>query len=61
MKLANAAFTPAPEKVERARKILRAAGGAANGGVVQFEGKTILMPGIRQAELLVKKAEMMGM
>jgi malyl-CoA/(S)-citramalyl-CoA lyase len=61
MKLANAAFTPAPEKVERARRILRAAGGAADGGVVEFEGKTILMPGIRQAELLVRKAEMMGM
>ena len=61
MKLANAAFTPAPERVERARRLLAAAGGAAEGGVVVFEGKPILMPGIRQAEILVRKAELLGM
>ena len=60
MKLANEAFTPPKEKVDRARRILRAAEGSKEGGVVVVDGKPLFMPAIRQAEVLVRKAEMLG-
>lgn len=61
MKLANQAFTPPREKVERARRVLQAAEGRKAGGVVVVDGKPLFMPAIRQAEILVRKAEMLGM
>lgn len=61
MKLANAAFTPPREKIERARRILKAARSSKEGGVVVVDGKPLFMPAIRQAEALVRKAEMLGM
>lgn len=61
MKLANAAFTPSAERIERARRILRAAQGSKEGGVVILDGKPLYMPAIRQAETLVRKAELLGL
>ena len=61
MQLANAAFTPSPERIERARRILRAAEGSKEGGVVVLDGKPLYMPAIRQAEALVRKAELLGL
>lgn len=61
MKLANAAFTPSKEKIERARRILEAAKSSREGGVVVVDGKPLFMPAIRQAEALVRKAEMLGL
>lgn len=61
IKLANKAFTPPKDKIERARRILKAAGSSKAGGVVVFDGKPLLMPQIRQAEVLVRKAEMLGL
>jgi len=60
MKLANEAFTPSKEKVDLARRILRAAEGNKEGGVVVVDVKPLFMPAIRQAEVLVRKAEMLG-
>jgi malyl-CoA/(S)-citramalyl-CoA lyase len=61
MKLANQAFTPPRGKVERARRVLQAAEGRKAGGVFVVAGKPLFMPAIRQAEILVRKAEMLGM
>jgi malyl-CoA/(S)-citramalyl-CoA lyase len=61
IKLANKAFTPSKEKIERARRILKAAEGSTRGGVVVVDGKPLFMPAIRQAEVLVRKAEMLGL
>ena len=58
----NAAFTPAPEEVERARRILSAletAAGVGRGAVV-LDGRMIDAASIRQAEVLVEKARRLG-
>jgi malyl-CoA/(S)-citramalyl-CoA lyase len=61
VKLANAAFTPSAGKLERARKILKTVTENPGSGVFEVDGKQILMPQVRDAELLVEKARRMGM
>ena len=57
--LANEVFSPAPEEVETARNILAAMKQAAaeGKGAVSLNGKMIDAASIRQAEVLVKKAD----
>ncbi len=63
MRLANAVFSPSPEEIARARRVLEVADEAvrAGGGVAVLDNKPILMPQIRQAQLLVKQADMIGL
>jgi malyl-CoA/(S)-citramalyl-CoA lyase len=60
--LANASFTPSPKEVERARRILAAMAQAQREGrgAVALDGRLIDIASIRQAEVLVKKAEAMA-
>jgi len=60
--LANEAFTPSAKEVERARRILAAMEQAKREGrgAVALDGRLIDIASIRQAEVLVKKAEAMG-
>ncbi len=62
MRLANAVFSPSPEEIARARRVLEVADEAvrAGGGVAVLDNKPILMPQIRQAQLLVEQADMIG-
>ena len=57
--LANAAMGPGEKEVERARRILAAMAEAAKAGkgAVSLDGRLIDYASIRQAEVLVKKAE----
>lgn len=57
--LANEMFTPSEKEVERARRILAAMAQAQRDGrgAVALDGKLIDIASIRQAEVLVKKAE----
>jgi malyl-CoA/(S)-citramalyl-CoA lyase len=59
----NAAFTPAAEEVEGARRILAAleAAGAARRGAAVLDGRMIDAASIRQAQGLVEKAERLGL
>ena len=63
MRLANAVFSPSPEEIARARRVLEVADEAvrAGGGVAVLDNKPILMPQIRQAQLLVEQADMIGL
>lgn len=61
VKLANQAFTPSADKVENARRILAVVADNPGSGIFEVEGKTILMPQVRDAEFLVKKAQLMGL
>ena len=61
VKLANIAFTPSTEKLERARKILAVVAANPDSGVFEVNGKKILMPQVRDAEILVEKAQRMGL
>ena len=60
--LANESFTPSPKEVERARRILAAMAQAQREGrgAVALDGRLIDIASIRQAEVLVKKAEAMA-
>ena len=60
--LANEIMGPDPEEIERAHRILAAMQEAASEGkgAVTFEGRMIDAANIRQAEMLVKKAKMIG-
>jgi citrate lyase subunit beta / citryl-CoA lyase len=51
----NRVFTPPPAELERARRILEAAGGAA-----RFEGELVDEASRRLAEALLKRAELLG-
>ncbi|MGE3832925.1 MAG: CoA ester lyase, partial [Parvibaculaceae bacterium] len=57
--LANEAMGPSEKEVERARRILAAMEEAAKAGkgAVSLDGRLIDYASIRQAEVLVKKAE----
>ena len=57
--LANEMFTPSAKEVERARRILEAMEQAKRDGrgAVALDGKLLDIASIRQAEVLVKKAE----
>jgi malyl-CoA/(S)-citramalyl-CoA lyase len=60
--LANEMFTPSAKEVERARRILAAMEQAQREGrgAVALDGKLIDIASIRQAQVLVKKAEAIG-
>jgi malyl-CoA/(S)-citramalyl-CoA lyase len=60
--LANEMFTPSEKEVERARRILAAMEQAKREGrgAVALDGRLIDIASIRQAEVLVKKAEAIG-
>jgi len=60
--LANESFTPSPKEVARARRILAAMAEAQREGrgAVALDGRLIDIASIRQAEVLVNKAEAMG-
>ncbi len=60
--LANEVFTPSEKEVERARRILAAMEQAKREGrgAVALDGRLIDIASIRQAEVLVKKAEAIG-
>lgn len=60
--LANEAMGPDPDQVQRAKDILAAMHQAENvgKGAITFEGRMIDAANIRQAEMLVKKAQMIG-
>src|SRR5499433_2456269 len=60
--LANAVFTPSDAEVTKAKRILQAMAEAAKAGkgAVSLDGRLIDYASIRQAEVLVKKAEQIG-
>jgi len=60
--LANETFSPSQAEVEKAKKILAAMATAQKEGkgAVALDGKLIDIASIRQAEVLVKKAEQIG-
>ncbi len=60
--LANETFSPSAAEVEKAKKILAAMATAQKEGkgAVALDGKLIDIASIRQAEVLVKKAEQIG-
>lgn len=60
MVIANEVFSPSPNAVELARRVLDAA--AKSGvGVATVDGKPIFLPQVKQAETLVRQAERIGM
>ncbi|OGA39151.1 MAG: malyl-CoA lyase [Betaproteobacteria bacterium RIFCSPLOWO2_12_FULL_62_13] len=62
IELANQVFSPAPEEVEKARRIVEAMAEAAKEGrgAVQLDGRLIDIASIRMAQNLLKKAEVIG-
>ncbi|MEO0818956.1 MAG: CoA ester lyase [Pseudomonadota bacterium] len=60
--LANEVFTPSDEMVGRARRIMEAMAEAekAGAGAVTLDGKLIDIASIRQAEVIVKQAELIA-
>ena len=60
--LANDVFTPSAEIIDRAEKILAAMAEAtaAGAGAVTLDGKLIDLASIRQAEVIVRQAEMIA-
>jgi len=59
IELANQVFSPAPEEVEKARRIMEAMAEAAREGrgAVQLDGRLIDIASIRMAEHLLRKSE----
>jgi malyl-CoA/(S)-citramalyl-CoA lyase len=60
--IANSVYTPAVDEVDRARRILAAMVEARKQGkgAVALDGRLIDIASIRQAEALVRQAEMIG-
>ena len=60
--LANEVFTPSEAKVQEAREILSAmeAAKASGQGATTYKGKLIDIASIKQAEVIVKQAEMIA-
>lgn len=60
--VANEVFTPTEEEVDRARRILEAMAAAQKEGkgAVALDGRMIDIVSIKQAEVMVKKAEALG-
>ncbi len=60
--LANQVFTPSEEQIREAREILAAMekAKAEGAGAVTYKGRLIDLASIRQAEVIVRQAEMMG-
>jgi len=61
--LANEIFTPSNEKIAEAREIIAAmeVAKAAGQGATTYKGKLIDIASIKQAEVIVKQAEMIGL
>ncbi|MEQ1611699.1 MAG: CoA ester lyase [Hyphomicrobiaceae bacterium] len=59
--IANEVFSPSPQSVTLARRVLEVAAEAerSGGGVVTLDGKPIYMPQIKQARTLVEQADML--
>lgn len=55
----NAAFSPTPEELEWARRVV-AALGAAGGGVARLDGQMLDRPHLRRAEALLRRAGLAG-
>ena len=53
----NSVFTPAPEALERAQRVVAAFAGAPDAGVLSIDGMMIDRPHLRQAERLLARAE----
>lgn len=62
VEMANEIFTPSENAVERARRVLAAMDEAkrSGAGAVALDGKLIDLASIRQAEVIVKQAEMIA-
>jgi malyl-CoA/(S)-citramalyl-CoA lyase len=62
VEMANEIFTPSAQAVERARRVLAAMEEAkrSGAGAVALDGKLIDLASIRQAEVIVKQAEMIA-
>lgn len=61
--IANEVFSPSPQAVALARRVLEAAEkaeGAGGGGVVTLDGRPLYMPQIKQARTLVEQADMLS-
>ncbi|RMH47184.1 MAG: CoA ester lyase [Alphaproteobacteria bacterium] len=60
--LANQVFTPSPEQVAEAREILAAMekAKAEGAGAAVYKGRLVDLASIRQAEVIVRQAEMIG-
>ena len=60
--IANDVFSPSPEAVEQARRVLEAAAESerTGGGVAMLDGKPIYLPQVRQARMMVDQASMLG-
>ncbi|MFQ5439625.1 MAG: HpcH/HpaI aldolase/citrate lyase family protein, partial [Paracoccaceae bacterium] len=60
--LANEVFTPSPEQITEAREIIAAMAAAteAGQGATVYKGRLIDIASIKQAEVIVKQAEMIG-
>ena len=60
--LANELFTPSAKEVEKAKRILAAMAQAQKEGkgAVALDGRLIDLASIRQAEVLVRKADQIG-
>ena len=61
--IANEVFSPSPQSVALARRVLEVAAEAersGGGGVVTLDGKPIYMPQIKQARTLVEQADMLA-
>jgi len=58
--LANEVFTPSPDAIEEAREIIKAMSkaGENGGGVTVFKGRMVDIASIKQAEVLVKLANL---
>lgn len=60
MVIANEVFSPSPEAVAMARRVLDAVADAGVGSAT-VDGKPIMLPQVKQAQTLVKQAELIGM
>ena len=60
--IANEVFSPSPQAIEQARRVLEAAAESerTGGGVAMLDGKPIYLPQVKQARMLVDQASMLG-
>lgn len=56
----NAAFTPAQEAIERARRVLAAFAEAGEAGVASLDGEMVDRPHLRRAERILERARLAG-
>jgi citrate lyase subunit beta/citryl-CoA lyase len=58
--LINAAFTPSPEEVEHARRVVSAFEAQPGAGVVGLEGRMLDLPHLKQAKRVLEVAGRIG-